>query len=285
MAELAPRDVVSREIESVMARCDRNNVWLDARHLGEEYLRTRFPTIWDACSEAGYNLSRDLLPVAPAAHYLVGGVLVDIDGRSSLPGLYAAGEVTASGLHGANRLASNSLLEGLVFSRRIARALNGSCAAAPVRHISATHGRGFSAGGNVAEDYGIVSAAVKEVMQRHVGMSRSDEGLARAAAELEALGATLGGLDDSAAQLEVANLVTVGTLIAHAAWLRTESRGCHFRRDYPEREEAWRVRIVQQVGQAPSHALVGGHMMLWARSGGTPAETTTTSLTASSEDE
>ena len=124
LAELAPRDVVSREIEHVMQRCGRNNVWLDARHLGEEYLRARFPTIWEACSEAGYDLSRDLLPVAPAAHYIVGGVRVDVDGRTSVPGLYASGEVTASGLHGANRLASNSLLEGLVFSRRIVRALD-----------------------------------------------------------------------------------------------------------------------------------------------------------------
>ncbi len=136
LAELAPRDVVSREIEAVMARCGRDNVWLDARHLGEEYLRTRFPTIWEACAEAGYDLSRDLLPVAPAAHYLVGGVLVDVDGRSSLPGLYASGEVTASGLHGANRLASNSLLEGLVFSRRIARALQESSEPPRRRRIS-----------------------------------------------------------------------------------------------------------------------------------------------------
>jgi aspartate oxidase len=118
-----------------------------------------------------------------------------------------------------------------------------------------------------------VSAAVKEVMQRHVGMSRSDDGLAQAAAELEVLGAGIGQLGDSAADLEVANLVTVGTLIAHAAWLRTESRGCHFRRDYPERQEAWRMRIVQQRGQSPSHALVGGHMMLWARTGGPAADT------------
>ena len=123
LAELAPRDVVSREIERVMARCGRSNVWLDARHLGEEYLRSRFPSIWQACADAGYDLARDLVPVAPAAHYLIGGVRVDIDGRTSLPGLYASGECAASGLHGANRLASNSLLEGLVFSRRIARAL------------------------------------------------------------------------------------------------------------------------------------------------------------------
>jgi L-aspartate oxidase len=267
MAELAPRDVVSREIEVVMARCERDNVWLDARHLGEQYLRTRFPTIWEACSEAGYDLSRDLLPVAPAAHYLVGGVLVDVDGRSSLPGLYAAGEVTASGLHGANRLASNSLLEGLVFSRRIVRALGVACE--PLQHsdISSAKEEGAVSGGPAALDVALVSASVKEVMQRYVGMSRSHDGLACAAAELEALGGTAGSLSDSAAELEAANLVTVGTLIAHAAWLRTESRGCHYRRDFPEREAAWQVRIVQQRGEAPSRALVGGHMMMWAAVG------------------
>jgi aspartate oxidase len=198
-------------------------------------------------------------------------VVVDVDGRSSLPGLYASGEVTGSGLHGANRLASNSLLEGLVFSRRIARALGGSCPPARRGHISAVHENGFAAGRPEDSEVAVVSAAVKEVMQRHVGMSRSNEGLARAAADLELLGTTVGDLGDSAAELELANLLTVGTLITHSAWLRTESRGCHFRRDYPERQEAWRMRIVQQRGQAPSHALVGGHMMLWARATTGPA--------------
>ena len=274
LAELAPRDVVSREIEAVMARCGRGNVWLDARHLGEEYLRSRFPTIWDACAEAGYDLSRDLLPVAPAAHYLVGGVLVDVDGRSSLPGLYASGEVTASGLHGANRLASNSLLEGLVFSRRIARALQESSEPPLRRRISwsapeARRVLDVRQGSEAA----LVSAAVKDVMQRHVGMSRSDEGLASAAADLEALGSLDKAEGDTAAELEVANLLTVGTLIAHAAWLRTESRGCHFRRDYPSRrDESWRVRIVQQRGEAPARIGVEGHIMRWSGADGSLGE-------------
>jgi L-aspartate oxidase len=270
LAELAPRDVVSREIEAVMARCGRDNVWLDARHLGEEYLRGRFPTIWEACAEAGYDLSRDLLPVAPAAHYLVGGVLVDVDGRSSLPGLYASGEVTASGLHGANRLASNSLLEGLVFSRRIARALQESAEPPRRRRISwvvseASRERGARQG----REPSLVSAAIKDVMQRHVGMSRSDEGLAGAAADLEMLGSPDVAAGDSAAELEVANLLTVGTLIAHAAWLRTESRGCHFRRDFPERrDQSWSVRVVQQRDEAPVRVGVEGHMMGWSGRGG-----------------
>ena len=133
LAELAPRDVVTREIEQVMKRCGSTSVWLDARHLGAEMLKTRFPTIWEHCRDVGFDLCSDLVPVAPAAHYMVGGVRVDADGRSTLPGLFASGEVTASGLHGANRLASNSLLEGFVFSRRIARAVAGGCRPRPRR--------------------------------------------------------------------------------------------------------------------------------------------------------
>jgi L-aspartate oxidase len=267
LAELAPRDVVSREIESVMARCGRDNVWLDARHLGEEYLRTRFPTIWEACSEAGYDLSRDLLPVAPAAHYLVGGVLVDVDGRTSVPGLYGSGEVTASGLHGANRLASNSLLEGLVFSRRIVRALQAPVGSRRHRPLFSA-GLGGDAGPAAARvDAPHVLAAVKEIMQRHVGMSRGEDGLARAEEDLTALGESFGALEDTASELEAANLVTVGALIAHSARLRTESRGCHFRRDYARRDDEWCVRVVQQRGHAPSHAPVGGHTMRWTSAG------------------
>jgi L-aspartate oxidase len=282
LAELAPRDVVSREIETVMARCGRDNVWLDARHLGEEYLRTRFPTIWEACAEAGYDLSRDLLPVAPAAHYLVGGVLVDVDGRTSLPRLYAAGEVTASGLHGANRLASNSLLEGLVFSRRIARVLETSCERALPRHISWASNEPTPD----ATDSAVTLSSIKDVMQRFVGMSRSDDGLAQAAADLDLLGAATVALGDSPAALEAANLVTVGTLITHAAWLRTESRGCHFRRDFPDRDEGWNMRIVQRRGEPVSRAAVAGSMMPWSKDGGAPGvsgPTPSVSATADTE--
>jgi L-aspartate oxidase len=275
LAELAPRDVVSREIEAVMARCGRANVWLDARHLGEEYLRTRFPTIWEACAEAGYNLSRDLVPVAPAAHYLVGGVLVDVDGRTSVPGLYASGEVAASGLHGANRLASNSLLEGLVFSRRIVRALDTEEADPAATGASAVEDPASAdvepAGGASGCDDAVglsttaAAASLRETMQRGLGMSRVDAGVAAAISNLEVLAAGIVPADD-VASMELANLLTVGTLIAHAARIRTESRGCHFRRDYPDRDEVWRVRIVQQRDALPFHGAVEGRMMPWSRS-------------------
>lgn len=247
LAELAPRDVVSREIEKVMARCDRDNVWLDARHLGEPYLKTRFPTIWEACGDAGYDLSRDLLPVAPAAHYLVGGVRVDIDGRTTVPGLYASGEVTASGLHGANRLASNSLLEGLVYSRRIVRVLENDLPAddRAVRRVTTTNDAPAMPGTDCRDN-----TRLRETMQRFVGMTRTDQGLSQAAAVLEELAPAIEQCTDRPADLEFANLVTTASLITHAAWVRTESRGCHSRLDHPLRDdESWRVRTVFRRGR------------------------------------
>ena len=251
LAELAPRDVVSREIEQVMARCGRSNVWLDARHLGETYLRARFPTIWEACAEAGYDLAHDLLPVAPAEHYLVGGVQVDIDGRTSVPGLYASGEVTGSGLHGANRLASNSLLEGLVFSRRIVRALEAETP--PVEHAGRILVAGHTAAALDSAQVVRAYSLVRETMQRLVGMSRTDAGLAEAADVLAGLAALVGSGSECQSDLELANLVTVATLITHSAWLRTESRGCHSRLDFPGRDDAhWRARTILQRGARPA---------------------------------
>jgi len=268
LAELAPRDVVSREIERVMARCGRHNVWLDARHLGEPYLRSRFPTIWKACAEAGYDLAADLLPVAPAAHYLIGGVRVDIDGRTSLPGLYASGECAASGLHGANRLASNSLLEGLVFSRRIVRSLDAeggassaitppaTAPAVAVPAIAAPAVTAHAASEPTAAGPAELTAheattALREAAGRFLGMSRTAEGLSAARVGIASISASLGRPSDIAG-FEAANLLTVAGLIAEAAHLREESRGCHSRIDYAERDdEHWLGRTVWKNREAP----------------------------------
>ncbi len=245
LAELAPRDVVSREIEKVMHRCGRPNVWLDARHLGAGFLATRFPTITEGCREAGYDLSSDLIPVAPAAHYLVGGVRTDIDGRSSLPGLYAAGECAASGLHGANRLASNSLLEGLVFSRRIVRALEGERARQrPGRLFARVDAPLASA------DSRTVRPALQQLMSDHVAVTRSAEGLEKAAEGLEDLSALLGG--EHPHDIETRNLFVNAALVTGAARLREESRGTHFRTDHPDRDDStWRVHIIWRRGEEP----------------------------------
>jgi len=247
LAELAPRDVVSRQIEKVMARCRRPNVWLDARHLGAEYLRARFPMIWEKCAEAGFDLSRDYVPVAPAAHYMIGGVRVDVDGRTSLPGLYAAGEVTASGLHGANRLASNSLLEGLVYSRRIVRALRDG--SAPIRPSRVVSGEADSSAIFTMKK---AREALQDTMSSFVGMSRSGGSLAEAAYVLDGMCQILGVSVRRPAELELQNLVTVATLITHAAWMREETRGTHMRIDFPDRDDAnWAGRLMWRRGSKP----------------------------------
>lgn len=244
LAELAPRDIVSREMERVMRAGGRTNVWLDARHLGAEFLARRFPTVTEGCREAGYDISRDLIPVAPAAHYLIGGVRVDIDGRSSLAGLYATGECAASGLHGANRLASNSLLEGLVISRRIVRALEGERASvAPERVISADGPVGTT-------DAGLLRTALQETMSRHVAVTRSADGLSTAAAAIAELACSVGGSDPFA--IETQNLLVNAALVTAAAAFRQESRGTHFRSDYPARDDGqWRVNALWCRGSAP----------------------------------
>jgi L-aspartate oxidase len=228
-----------------MHRCGRPNVWLDARHLGAEFLASRFPTISEGCREAGYELSSDLIPVAPAAHYLVGGVRTDIDGRSSLPGLYAAGECAASGLHGANRLASNSLLEGLVFSRRIVRALESE-------RVRQRPGRMFARVNEplASSDSRAVRPALQQLMSDHVAVTRSSDGLERAAEGLENLSAMLGG--EHPHDIETRNLLVNAALVTGAARLREESRGTHFRSDHPDRDDAaWRVHVVWRRGEAP----------------------------------
>jgi L-aspartate oxidase len=250
LAELAPRDVVVREIERVMVRCGQPHVWLDARHLGKEHLAARFPSIWERCLEAGYDLSADLVPVAPAAHYMIGGVRVDLDGRTSVPGLYAAGEVAASGLHGANRLASNSLLEGVVFSRRIARALREEAASRRFARIVSA-----PASGVVGPRIDILRAAVQDTMGSFAGMVRVEEGLCAAEAALAEMSEVLRTDAHRAEEFEVQNMVTVAALITHAARVRAETRGAHSRVDFPSRDDVhWAGHLLWRCGEAPRFA-------------------------------
>ena len=234
LAELAPRDIVSRAIERVMEDSHRPNVWLDARHLGRTLLETRFPTIYEKCAEAGFDLASDLIPVAPAAHYMIGGVRVDLDGRTSVPGLYASGEVAASGLHGANRLASNSLLEGLVSSRRVVRALqeDGGARAWAGRIVSESEPRpaALRAVARLEE--------LQYLMSRFVGVHRTAAGLANASEAAAGMAEVLHLSMASRPELELQNLVTVANLVTAAAIRRRESRGTHFREDFPQRDDS-----------------------------------------------
>jgi L-aspartate oxidase len=235
LADLAPRDVVAKAITRRMHEEDKPHMWLDARHLGAKFWEKRFPTILATCRAHGVDPVTELIPVAPACHYASGGVATDLDGQSSLPGLFATGEVACSGVHGANRLASNSLLEGLVFSRRIAEAIERH--GLPQRRSPVADAR----------TPGLVSAAVmadsQRVMTDKVGVLRTASGMAAAVDDLAVL-ANKAEDDPRTESWSVTNLVTISSALASAALLREETRGSHWREDFPERDdEHWRGHI------------------------------------------
>ncbi|KRB80298.1 L-aspartate oxidase [Nocardioides sp. Root190] len=256
LADLAPRDVVAKAIMKRMLETGRPHMWLDARHLGAEFWERRFPTILATTRSHGVDPVTQLIPVAPACHYASGGVRTDLVGRTDLPGLYATGEVACSGVHGANRLASNSLLEGLVFSRRIADVLP---AELPAWREPGADDR---TEGLVA---GEVRRELQETMSSRVGVLRSAPGLAEGAAVLDKLaGVTADAIDQTS--WEATNLVTISAALADAAALREETRGSHWREDFPERDDqTWAghfdVRMndgVTTVAFTPSPATDGG---------------------------
>ncbi len=236
LAELAPRDVVAKAIHRVMLAEGTANVWLDARHLGADFLEHRFPTIVASCRAAGIEPATDLIPVAPAAHYASGGVRTDLRGRTSIPGLYACGEVACTGIHGANRLASNSLLEGLVFARRLASDIGPLLPAQTDPVFDRVAGHAVDAG---------VRHPLQLAMSREAGVLRSEESLRAAAATLTELGAK--HAPANVTSWEATNLVTVAAALVGAATSRRETRGCHWRDDYPTAREEWHGHIVESL--------------------------------------
>ncbi len=238
-AELAPRDIVSRSIVAEMRRTGTRTAYLDMTALDGKFLQQRFPTIYETCKHFGLDLAKDLLPVSPASHYCMGGVRTDLWGRSTLPGLYAAGEVTCTGVHGANRLASNSLLEGLVFGARAAEAAAGEkgLSKSIVPSASLTQAR---IPGTIST---AVRKRVKRIMWERVGILRERRSLERAIEEFDQI---------AAADLGTAsrNFVKLATLIATAALWREESRGAHYRSDFPDKRDAWRVHSIQRIGSS-----------------------------------
>lgn len=228
LADLAPRDVVAKAITRRMLESGRPHMWLDARQLGAAFWERRFPTILASCRAHGVDPATDLIPVAPAQHYASGGVATDLSGRTSIAGLYATGEVACSGVHGANRLASNSLLEGLVFSRRIAEVLPGELRAW---------------GDPVADDRpaGLVDGealrVVQETMTAEVGVLRDAAGLAAASKRLAEVAAARASRAPDTAAWEATNVLTVSSALTRPALEREETRGSHWREDFPDRDD------------------------------------------------
>lgn len=252
--ELAPRDIVSRSIVTEMRKTGTRTVYLDITDKGEEFLKHRFPKIYDTCKHFGLDISKDLLPVSPASHYCMGGVRTDLWGRTTVRGLYAAGEVTCTGVHGANRLASNSLLEGLVFGAR-----SGKAALDDVKDLKFQISD-FKIGkveNEVENDSGVskakvwgphseeiataVKKRVKRVMWERVGIMRERESLERALDEFRQISkSNLSGASR--------NFVLLAKLVTKAALWREESRGGHFRTDFPETLDNWKFHSIQKQG-------------------------------------
>jgi L-aspartate oxidase len=262
--ELAPRDVVSRAITVVMHRTHHANVFLDLSHLDPDTVRRRFPGMAAICAKFGLDLARDRIPVRPGAHYMIGGVSVDSVGRTSIPGLFAAGEVTSSGLHGANRLASNSLLEGLVYGARAGEAASAEVLAAvpraveefrvpPIEESPAVVDQGNGTDASML-DLADIRNSLRAVMWRHVGVERTGESLAEALATVEGWCRYVlprQFADPQGWQLQ--NMLEVARLMIRGAIDRAETRGVHFRADRPATSDGWRAHIAWRRGQSAPH--------------------------------
>ena len=239
-AELAPRSVVARAISESMRRDDAPNVWLDISHQPADFLRTRFPGVYQGCLERGHDLTAGPIPVAPAAHYHMGGVWTDLHGRTTIPGLFAAGEVATTGAHGANRVASNSLLEAAVFSARAINAATSRTAGhapTPAEPVEPLPISSVGAAPSLAQ--------LQQTVTNGAGIARHADELTAALRQLEAWSANTNASTPPDSMLQLAT--TAAHAIVHAALARTETRGSHLRLDHPRTDPAWRRRLAWRI--------------------------------------
>lgn len=236
--ELAPRDIVSRSIIAEMQRTGTRHVFLDMTHLGSDFLRRRFPKIYETCKLYGLDITKEFIPVSPASHYFMGGVRTDLWGRTNIEGLYAAGEVACTGVHGANRLASNSLLEGLVFGARAGKAATEDNKNVPVKSIKLDIEETWQTSTLTTA----VRKRIKRLMWNRVGIIRNEERLKKALKEIQQI-------EQAKLSPQSRNFVIIAKLVTAAALWRQESRGGHFRSDFPERDDQkWRFHSIQKLG-------------------------------------
>jgi L-aspartate oxidase len=244
LLELAPRDIVARAIVSEMEATGASIVYLDITHEDPEKVRSRFPTIYETCLSYGLDLTADWIPVAPAAHYMMGGVRVSHHGETSVHRLFACGEVSSTGVHGANRLASNSLSEAIVFGRRIIQRIR----ELPPRTRTG-EAVSYQADRQAPAPFSLVERRLdlQKTMVRRAGLRRTAEGLAKGIEELERHQAIFSQALHTRDQWEYANMLTCALLLAKSALAREESRGGHYREDFPERsDETWRKHLLWQ---------------------------------------
>jgi L-aspartate oxidase len=254
MAELAPRDTVSRAIHQQMAATNSTHVFLDVRHIGGEAFARRFPQIDALCRSFGIDPGKDLIPVHPAAHYMIGGARTDMDGRTSLAGLLACGEAAMTGLHGANRLASNSLTEALIFGQRCGQTAGQAIAEGNDRLAAKSIDWAVAHSGRTELDLGDIRNSLRSVMWRNVGIVRRGERLAETIEIVGFWGRYV--LDKeffSPAGWEVQNMLTTAYIVAECALRRTETRGVHYREDFPDTDPVW---VRHQLVRRTEHQLV-----------------------------
>lgn len=249
LSELAPRDVVAQNIEAQIRKEGKGYVWLSLRHLDPEKIKSRFPTIYARCRKYGIDMC-DRIPVAPAAHYTVGGVCCDENGESCIRHLYVCGEIASTGIMGANRLASNSLIECMVFAQR---AVRDTLKQSGEDHSGHIYREEFHLSPENEEFYRHIRKEVSDIVSEDAGIVRTGEGLEKGLAGLEELQRELqarSAEDPGEVCCRMAeNLLTVALLVIRGALARKESRGCHFRADFPEEHETFRIHTVQQAGR------------------------------------